>query len=123
MGVGNCAPGAAGGRKLLSRRPPQGPQAPGAGLPARGVSGERRGTARIWPRREEELAEGPPPSCARRSAAQEASLQGPGGNFSLEALILARVHARSHSGTRTPSAHLPRAPSVWFFLIAFILTL
>lgn len=60
---------------------------------------------------------GATPSCARRSAAQEASLRGPGGNFSLEALLLTRVHARSHSGTRTPSAHLPRAPSVYFFLL------
>lgn len=65
----------------------------------------------------EELAEGPPPGSARGSTAPEASLQGPGCNFSSVAPICARAHARSHSGPRAHGAQLPRAPSVYFFLL------
>lgn len=119
-GVENRAPGSAGCRLAVSccRRPPS----PRSSVSRAGRAWRRAGEPRTRPRREEELAEGPPYQLCRTSHSP-GGLRGPGCNFCLEAQIRSRAHARSSSGTRAPGAPLPRAPSVYFFPIAFILTL
>lgn len=94
------------------RRPPS----PRSSVSRAGRAWRRAGEARTRPRREEELAEGPPYQLCQTSHGP-GGLRGPGCNFSLEAQIRSRAHARSSSGTRAPGAPLPRAPSVYFFLL------
>lgn len=117
MGAENPAPGPAGCRLAVVG----GPQSPRSNASRAGRAWRRAGEARTGPRREEELAEGPPyPLC--QTSHGPGGLRGPGCNFSLEAQIRSRAHARSSSGTRAPpypGAPLPRAPSVNFFSYCF----
>lgn len=121
MEAENPAPGPAGCRLAVVGGPPS----PRSNASRAGRAWRRAGEARTGPRREEELAEGPPyPLC--QTSHGPGGLRGPGCNFSLEAQIRSRAHARSSSGTRAPPTPAPRClarpPSI-FFPIAFILTL